>query len=229
MSPDRRLVLCLVTDRRRLAHAVGGKLDQSERLLLDQIRGAISGGVDVVQIRERDLEGRALAGLTRQSLALSTGSSTQIVVNDRLDVALATGAGGVHLREDSLSIDAAARVYRGARLIGRSVHSPDGAREAQGASYLIAGSVFATNSKRKAINLGLDGLREVVQSSGGCPVWAIGGVTAEQLPLLVQAGARGIAAIGAFIPASPVHDLVNAVQKLVSELRFSFDSSAELP
>lgn len=228
MFPEGRPVLCLITDRRRLFQTIGSKAQDAERLLLDQITGAISGGVDVVQIRERDLDGRAVASLTRRCLALAKGSATQVVVNDRLDVAIATGAAGVHLREDSFSIDAARRVYGGDQLVGRSIHSPSAARAMRHASYLIAGSIFPTSSKRDAIGLGLDGLREVVRSSGECPVWAVGGITAARLPLLVRAGARGMAAIGAFIPTPPVHDLVGAVQKLVTELRFSFDSSAGL-
>lgn len=229
MSPDGRPVLCLITDRRRLAAAVGAGEDDSERCLFDQIAGAVSGGVDVVQIRERDLEGRALAALTRRCLALAAGSSTQIVVNDRLDIALATGAAGVHLREDSMAIDAAQRIGGSLALMGRSIHGPEGARAARGASYLIAGSVFTTDSKPGRQPLGLDGLHQTVLHSGGCPVWAVGGVTRERLPSIFEAGARGVAAIGAFIPSGPARDLARAVQELTSELRFSFDSSEGLP
>jgi thiamine-phosphate pyrophosphorylase len=229
MPPDRRPVLCLITDRRRLAAAIGAGDDDRERCLFDQIAGAVSGGVDVVQIRERDLEGRALADLTRRIVALAAGSSTQIVVNDRLDIALATGAAGVHLREDSMPIDAAERIGGKLALIGRSIHGPDGARAARGASYLIAGSVFTTDSKPGPKPLGLDGLRQIVLHSGGCSVWAVGGVTRERLPSILEAGARGVAAIGAFIPSGPALDVARAVQELTSELRFSFDSSEGLP
>jgi thiamine-phosphate pyrophosphorylase len=227
MSPDGRPVLCLITDRRRLAAAIGGGEDDSERCLFDQIAGAVSGGVDVVQIRERDLEGRALAALTRRCIALA-GSSTQIVVNDRLDIALATEAAGVHLREDSMAIDAAQRIGGRLALIGRSIHGLEGARAARGASYLIAGSVFTTDSKPGRKPLGLDGLHQTVLHSGGCPVWAVGGVTRERLPSIFEAGARGVAAIGAFIPSGSARDLAGAVQKLTSEMRFSFDRSAGL-
>lgn len=229
MPPDRRPVLCLITDRRRLAAAIGAGDDDRERCLFDQIAGAVSGGVDVVQIRERDLEGRALADLTRRIVALAAGSSTQIVVNDRLDIALATGAAGVHLREDSMPIDAAERMGGKLALIGRSIHGPDGARAARGASYLIAGSVFTTDSKPGPKPLGLDGLRQTVLHSGGCPVWAVGGVTRERLASILEAGASGVAAIGAFIPSGPALDVARAVQELTSELRFSFDSSEGLP
>ena len=196
---------------------------------MDQIAGAVSGGVDVVQIRERDLEGRALADLTRRIVALAAGSSARIVVNDRVDIALATGAAGVHLREDSMPIDAAQRLAGKLALIGRSIHGPEGARAARGASYLIAGSVFTSDSKPGHKPLGLDGLRQTVLHSGGCPVWAVGGVTRERLPSILEAGARGVAAISVFIPSGPARDLARAVQELTSQLRFSFDSSEGLP
>jgi thiamine-phosphate pyrophosphorylase len=229
MSPERQRVLCLITDRRRLAAAIGAASGDSERCLLDQIAGAVSGGVDVVQIRERDLEGRALAVLTRRCVALAAGSSTQVVVNDRLDIALATGAAGVHLREDSMPIEAANRVGGSLALIGRSIHGVDAARAGRAASYLIAGSVFPTDSKQGRVLLGLEGLRQIIHHSGGCPVWAVGGITRERLRSIIEAGANGIAAIGAFIPSGPGLDLARRVQNLASELRFSFDSSAGPP
>ena len=222
MLPENRPVLCLITDRRRLAAALRAKARDHERLLLDQIAGAISGGIDVVQIRERDLEGAALAALTRKCVALTAASSTRVVVNDRLDVAIATDAHGVHLREDSVAIEAAARLGGEGRLIGRSVHSGEGARAAGRANYLIAGSVFPTPSKPDAVALGL---RAVVRCSSR-PVWGVGGITADRLAMILRVGARGMAGIGAFIPPAPVPDLVVAVQKLAAELRFGFDSSA---
>jgi len=88
-----------VTDRRRLAGA-GASFDHARRLLLAQLENAVQRGVDFIQVRERDLEGGQLAALVEAALALARGTSSRIVVNDRLDVALACGAHGVHLRAD---------------------------------------------------------------------------------------------------------------------------------
>lgn len=223
----RRLVLCLITDRRRLAAAVGEPETSWERLLLEQIRGAMQGGVDVIQIRERDLNAGILAAFVRQAVVEVACSSVQIVVNDRLDVALASGAQGLHLREDSVPTSSARRLLGGSQLLGRSVHTVEGLRTAGPVDYLIAGSVFPTASKTNP-TLGLDGLRALVEQAGDRPVWAIGGITAEQLGPVARAGARGAAGIGSFIPTEPSSNLAASVQKLTATLRFCFDSSTGL-
>ncbi len=231
MPPDRRrAVLCLITDRRRLL----ARLEQPDRawsaLVLAQIRGAIHGGVDVVQIRERDIDARVLADLVRQCEQASRGTSVRIVVNDRVDVALAAGADGVHLPEDGIA-PAVARLLTGSSFeLGRSIHSPEAAAASSGSvDYLIAGSVFETASKPGAPRpLGLDGLGAVVSAAGACPVWAIGGITAARIPSVMERGARGVAAIGAFLPVSPVAEVAMEVQKVTATLRFAFDSSGGL-
>ena len=190
----------------------------------------MAGGVDVVQIRERDLDARTLATLVRHAISVRAQSATRIVINDRLDVALAVGADGVHLREDSLGIAAARQLVRPKFLIGRSVHASTSAAPARIADYLIAGSVFATPSKAgHPASLGVDGLRQVVRAAGECPVWAVGGLTAERSRAVVESGAKGVAAIGAFLPTAPTRDVAGEVQRLTEGMRFSFDRPVELP
>jgi thiamine-phosphate pyrophosphorylase len=217
-------VLCLVTDRRRLIAAVAAPGTLWRPLLVSQITGAIAGGVDVVQIREPDLESGALAALVRDSLAAAAGTPVRIVVNDRLDVALATAAHGVHLRGDSLPPAAARRIAPPGFEIGRSIHDAADAAAVGAVEYLIAGSVFATASKPQApARLGLDGLADVVAAGAASPVWAIGGITAERIPEVLAAGARGIAAIGAFVPRVKQSDLQSAVCHLTTTLRSALD------
>lgn len=201
-----------------------------ETLLLNQIDGAVRGGVDVVQIRERDVDAGVLAAFVRRCIALTEGTAARIVVNDRVDVAMAAGAGSVHLREDSIPTQSARQLLGDAGLIGRSVHSAQGASAVGPADYVIAGSVFETASKPGApARLGLDGLRRVVKRAAGCPVWAVGGVTAPRLGEVTRAGASGMAAIGAFIPSCEPGQLSMTVQKMSEELRFCFDSPDRLP
>src|SRR5262249_4440021 len=107
-------MLCLVTDRRRFDPRGDG--------LLAQIAGAVAAGIDLVQIRERDLATVDLAALTSAALRAAFGSRTSIVVNDRIDVALACGAAGVHLRADSVGVADARRIAPSGFLVGRSVH-----------------------------------------------------------------------------------------------------------
>jgi thiamine-phosphate pyrophosphorylase len=217
-------VLCLVTDRRRLVAAVAEPGTHWQPLLVSQITAAIAGGVDVVQIREPDLEAGALAGLVRDCLAAAAGTPVLIVVNDRLDVALATGAHGVHLRSDGMPAVVARRLTSERFLIGRSVHDKEAVNAAGPADYLIAGSVFETASKPgTSARLSLDGLGALVEAAAETPVWAIGGITAARISHILAAGASGIAAIGAFIPEAKPTDFESAVHQLTTALRSTLD------
>ena len=194
------MMVCLVTDRRRLT-TVETPLADARRCLVAQARHAVAAGIHLIQLRERDLEAADLAAVARDLLAVTRGSGTRLVVNDRLDVALACGADGVHLRGDSIPVVAARRLTPQGFLIGRSVHSVDDAAEAVGADYVIAGTVFTSRSKASAHQLlGLDGLRAIV-AAVATPVLAIGGVVAERCDELAATGAAGIAAIEMFMAA----------------------------
>ena len=197
------MMICLVSDRRRLA-GDGVPIDEWRRCLILQTRHAVDAGVDLVQVRERDLEAAELARLVTDLLLLALGTTTRVIVNDRLDVALACGAGGVHLRSDSLSVAAARRMTPAGFLIGRSVHHVDDLADAAGADYVIVGSVFPSESKPRASEwLGTAGLRAIVRAAR-IPVLAIGGVTEERLDDIAAAGAAGFAAIGFFMrPGGP--------------------------
>jgi thiamine-phosphate pyrophosphorylase len=190
---------CLVTDRRRLTEA-GASVDDARRLLLAQLEEAVEGGVDLIQVRERDLDAASLAALVGDVVALARGTRTRVVVNDRLDVALARGAGGVHLRADSIAASHARRIAPPGFLIGRSVHAVDEVPAAEGCDYLIAGTVFPSRSKdRGAPLLGLDGLHAIARAAR-VPVLAIGGVTPDRFEEIAAAGAAGVAGIGLFLP-----------------------------
>jgi thiamine-phosphate pyrophosphorylase len=184
-----------VTDRLALADASA---------LAAIIRSAAEAGVDWIQIREKDLEARPLAELVRGALAETRETGARILVNDRLDVALAVGAAGVHLGETSLPVEIVAEWRRAANrkhfLIGVSCHSPDAALAAErgGADYVFFGPVFATPSKAAfGPPQGIARLREVCLSVK-IPVLAIGGITAENAGNCLEAGATGIAAIRLF-------------------------------
>ena len=203
------MTICLVTDRRR-ADPVA------------QARLAVEAGVDLIQVRERDLDGRPLCALVREVLDIARGGNTRIVVNDRVDVAVATGADGVHLRSDSFSVEEARRLVPRPLLIGRSVHSPAEANAANDADYLVAGTMFASPSKRDATALlGIDGLRAIVRAADA-PVLAIGGITLARLDDVAAAGAAGIAAISLFTSDQSLRDCVRM-------LRSRFDSVKPAP
>lgn len=190
------MILHLVTDRRRLS-TFNTETDRTA-CLLAQARYAVDAGIDAIQVREPDLDGGALARLVALVVAATRGTSTRVIVNDRLDVALAAGADGVHLRGSSFGADTVRPRVPAGFVIGRSVHSATEARGAGPVDYLIAGTVWQTASKpAEHTLLGLDGLR-LVAAASQVPVLAIGGVSLDRARLVADAGAQGAAAIGAF-------------------------------
>jgi len=190
------VTLCLVTDRRRVCSDASDVL--ACRCLAEQVRHAVDAGIDLVQVRERDLTTADLADLVSDLVRLRRGTRTRIVVNDRVDVAVACGADGAHLRGDSMSADAVRRVALPGFLVGRSIHNVNEARTAGPVDYLIAGTIFATASKPAAVLLGVEGLTSVVDTVR-VPVLAIGGVSIDRVPAVATTGAAGVAAIGLFI------------------------------
>jgi thiamine-phosphate pyrophosphorylase len=205
-----------VTDRKSLG-AVSGGMD-----VLARIRMAIEAGVDWVQIREKDLPGRELADLVRGAVdAARERASPQIMVNDRLDVALAAGAAGVHLGRESVNPREVVHWCRSGNApaefrIGVSCHSLEDAREAEsaGANYVFFGPVFETPAKRVfGAPQGAARLAEICQSLH-IPVMAIGGVDETNALECLAAGAAGIAAIRMFQEARDVRVLRSAVQNI---------------
>jgi thiamine-phosphate pyrophosphorylase len=213
-----RPVLCLVTDRRRLVR--GGSFRASRAGLAELTRDAVSAGVDLIQIRERDLETAQLVDVVGDLADIARGSSTHVVVNDRLDVALACAAAGVHLRSDSIPPAAARSIAGPAFLVGRSVHGLDEAVEhASAVDYLIAGTVFPTDSKPTAdCLLGESGLNRLTKAVS-VPVLAIGGVTVERVARIAATGASGVAGIGLFLPSAS-----SSMAEVVAAVRAGFDS-----
>jgi thiamine-phosphate pyrophosphorylase len=190
-------MLCLVTDRR-------------VRPVVEQCREAVRAGVDMIQVRERDLDGGRLASLVTELVRLTRGTATRVVVNDRLDVALACRADGVHLRGDSIPPGRARSIAPAGFLIGRSVHHEAEAKAvAPDVDYLIAGTVFPTSSKPGLTEcLGVEGLARICRSVS-VPVLAIGGMTPDRLADVATAGAAGVAAIGLFATGNrPLADVV---------------------
>jgi len=174
------MIRCYVTDRHR-----GDPLKYSAV--------AIREGVELIQVREKDLDVLSLFNLVRAIRQLAAGSNTKILVNSRLDVALAAAVDGVHLPSNGLP---ARRVRPFVRTLGSSVHSIEEAvsAESDGADFLIFGPVFETPGKHP---VGLDALRSLV-AAVKIPVLAIGGITHQNTASVLSAGASGIAAIRLF-------------------------------
>lgn len=216
------MTICLVTDRRRLGAAVGAGPADWTATLERQVRAAALAGVDLVQVREPDLEAAELVSLVERLVAASAGTAARILVNDRMDVALAAGAAGVHLKERSFLPADARPLAPKEFLIGCSIHSAAAAVTRRDAQYLMAGTVLPTRSKPDSKLLGWEGLAAVVAAGAGTPVLAIGGIDLHSMGALASSGAAGLAAIGAFIPPAG-QDFYEFVQKRVIDMRLGFD------
>jgi thiamine-phosphate pyrophosphorylase len=204
-------VLCLVTDRRRLTAGNGVEVF---RRVIEQCRAAAVSGVDIIQVRELDLEARSLAELVSSVLEATRGSAARVVVNERLDVAIACGANGVHLRSDSIPAAAARSIAPPGFVIGRSVHRIDEAVDcAPAVDYLVAGTVYPTPSKpASGPFLGLAGL-DAIARAVPVPVLGVGGMTLARIPELASSRAAGLAAIGMFLQPESIASVVSTVRR----------------
>ena len=174
------MIRCYVTDRRQgdvVAHSIR----------------AVADGVDIIQVREKDLSGADLLDLVCRIRDAAAGTKTKVLVNGRLDIALIAGLDGVHLPGDGLP---AMQVRPHVRTLGISCHSLEEAVQAEhdGVDYIIFGPVFETPGKSA---VGIDALRRITHSLK-IPVLAIGGITPQNTAAAVDAGAAGIAAIRMF-------------------------------
>jgi thiamine-phosphate diphosphorylase len=215
-NPIRELLLCYVTDRK----AWSASAEKTHERLLERIEAAGRAGVDWIQIREKDLAGRELAGVVEQALH-RVPPTCRILVNDRLDVACALGAAGVHLGDRSLPVAEARRLARARSgqkdfLVGVSTHSLGAAEAAEkaGADYIIFGPIFPTPSKAGyGPSQGIERLEELCRSVS-IPVLAIGGITQQNAEACLNAGAEGLAAIRLFQEANDLVGLVRDLRKV---------------
>ena len=182
------------------------------------VDAAVDGGVTVVQLRAKRLEGAAFAALASELAGRLTRRGVPLLVNDRVDVALACGAAGVHLGQEDLTVAAARRLLGPDAAIGVSVNTPEEARRAErdGADYVGAGPAYATNTKDTPLDiLGPAGI-ELIKRATRLPVVAIGGLTAASAAEMAAAGADGIAVVSAILGAS---DARRAAAELVSAFK----------
>jgi thiamine-phosphate pyrophosphorylase len=212
------LQLYYITDRRQFP----GDRHKQEQRLLAKIGECASAGVEYIQLREKDLETRALEELALQAMAALGGSRTKLLINSRTDVALACGAHGVHLPANDLAASEVrsifARAGKSDPVIGVSAHSASevALAEAHGASFAVFGPVFEKNGLDNPG--GLEQLRRICHRSEAAqppmPVWALGGITLENAQQCAEAGVAGIAAIRLF-QQNDVHAIVKQLREAV--------------
>ncbi|HEY3027908.1 MAG TPA: thiamine phosphate synthase [Pyrinomonadaceae bacterium] len=166
----------------------------------DQLARLAAGGATLIQLREKYLPSGAFYQEAKAALLVARQLGVKVIINDRVDIALALHAGGVHLGQDDIPPEAARKLLGPGAIIGLSVHNAKQAREATGSpiDYLAAGPIFRTSSKDNPDPvLGFGGLRNVRRTVGSIPLVAIGGINLENARAVFEAGADSIAIIGA--------------------------------
>jgi len=199
--------LLVVTDR----HQTNG------RPLVPLLQRVLTAAGPAIQIRERDLSAEDLVTLVREVQTVTAPHRSQLLINDRIDVALAMDGVGVHLRSNSLPVRIARKLLGAERLLGVSVHTSEEAvqAESQGADYVILGPIYETPSKQSfGPPLGIHTLEKVCRLVD-IPIIGIGGVTAARASEMLGAGAFGVAVIRAILGAADVesatHELLDAI------------------
>lgn len=184
--------------------------------ILEQVSAAVDAGIDLIQIREKRLTARVLFELATRASALTRGSPTRLLINDRVDVAKAARADGVHLTTQSIDAETVRNTFGEEFLIGVSTHSLAEARVARdsGADFIVFGPVFETASKREyGAPLGVERLAEAAHGFAGFPVLALGGIASENVATCLEAGASGIAGISLFRDQNSLSDIVATLRK----------------
>ena len=185
------------------------------------VEAAIRGGVSVVQYREKTATTRRMIEEAKELLRLCRAARVPFIVNDRVDVALAVDADGVHVGQDDMPAALVRSLIGGAKILGVSAASPEEARkaEADGANYIGASPVFGTPTKTDAPPaIGVDGLRSLV-AAVHIPVVAIGGMKAQNVAAIVSAGASGIAVVSAIVAALEVESAARALRAALEAAR----------
>ena len=185
--------------------------------LASRVSAAVAGGVGLVQLRAKELPGGRMVTLAEQ-LKQAIGGRAVLLVNERVDISIATGADGVQLGEEALPVTTARRLLPDDTLIGRSVHSVDGAVDAfaNGADFLVVGTMFATGSHPGAVPAGPGLMREVSRHCN-VPLIGIGGITAGNLAEVVSAGASGVAVIRSILSAPDPQSAAAALKLSLEE------------
>lgn len=172
------------------------------------------GGVDVLQLRAKELAPTEVERLARRILPVTRDRAVPLVINDHLEVAASVGSEGVHVGQDDDAVAKARAVVGAACFVGKSTHSLDQAiaAQAEGADYIGFGPLYATGTKPDYVPIGLEDIAEVHRRVS-LPIFCIGGVNAARLDEIVSAGARRVVVVSAFLLAADVRDEVRALKR----------------
>ena len=211
LKPNRPL-LYLITSGATSEQTTSSSSEYSEVLRFTE--AAVTAGIDLVQIREKKLNVRVLFELARQAAEITRGTPTQLLINDRADVAAGAGAHGVHLTTRSIPVAAVRTSFGPELLIGVSTHCVEEAEQAKagGADFVVFGPVFEPLSKTHGTPVGIEALTRVASALTPLPVIALGGIALGNVAECARAGAAGVAAITMFNDRRRLMDVVREVR-----------------
>jgi thiamine-phosphate pyrophosphorylase len=184
------------------------------RKLPDVLSAALAGGVDIVQLREKQMDDDALTAVAQEALALCARAGALLIVNDRPGVALAAGADGVHVGQDDMPLAEVRGLVGGDLLIGLSTHAPAEVDAAGQADYIGVGPVHATPTKPGRPAVGLDLVRYAARHAP-TPFFAIGGIDAGNIGAVVNAGATRVAVVRAIAEAADPELAARALREVL--------------
>lgn len=236
MNKAQKLKLCSITERKikkrklrdymkvnreklkkdLLLYAVTDRTWLNGESLLSQVEKGLQGGITFLQIREKDLNYRDFLEEAKALRELCSKYSIPFVVNDNAEIAKESGADGVHIGQEDMSLLQAREILGEDKIIGVSVQTVQQAKEAEnmGADYLGVGAVFPTGSKSDAVDVPLDTLTEIC-SAVSIPVVAIGGIAKENVKLLKGCGICGIAVISAIFAQKDIEEATKELREKV--------------
>jgi thiamine-phosphate diphosphorylase len=206
-------IICVVTRAR------GATGSGERRVLLSRLRQMAQAGASMIQVRERHLDDRSLLRFVEELLETAAGTSCKVLVNERIDIALAARAHGVHLKSDSIAVQEVRTLVPSGLVVGRSVHSDGEAvavERAGGCDYLFFGTVFPSSSKPDHHSVAGVTALEQVCGRVSMPVIAIGGINPARALDAARAGAAGVAAISLFAEAADPAGLVSTMRNALT-------------
>jgi len=201
-------------------YGIVGKYLEGKKSLLDIVEESIKGGVDIIQLREKNISTKEYIELALKVKEVTKKYGIPLIINDRVDVALACDADGVHVGNDDMPVHIARRILGKNKIVGASASTVEEAlmKEREGADYIGAGSVFPTISKGDAGEpIGLDTLKKI-KKAVSIPVVAIGGINEENIGDVIRTGVDGIAVISAIYLKEDIYDAAKRLKGFI-ELR----------
>lgn len=208
---------CNLNNDKKLYLVTNSDKFASEDEFLDAVASALQGGVDILQLREKNMPAKKILELGKKLKQLCSEYGATFIVNDRIDIAAILDADGVHLGQDDLDVKSAREILGDKCIVGVSTHAPEQALKAveDGADYIGVGPVFATPTKEGRIPVGLDYVKWVSENID-LPAFAIGGIDEENIDEVINAGAKRVAVVRAIINAKSPQDVA---EKFVEKLK----------